>query len=250
MVYKGTRVELKNLSSFNSVLKATEYEIKRQKNLASTDKKVQKETRTFDSKSGQTVAIRSKEDQYDYRFMPEPNLLPLVVYPARTFSPVESTTTCNNNQQLIFNQDFVRRMMNERVKPEFFVDLDKVKDIFESKDLPQKRRDYLIERFGMKNELAFVFVANNLDRILIEVVGRGVETMRMDENRVKSIVSVLNFEFLNQVNTNPKFEGIDFMLKCDKVEEYSDLMSKGKSKKMVNNRFYLINIFLSKVVYI
>jgi Asp-tRNA(Asn)/Glu-tRNA(Gln) amidotransferase B subunit len=218
-------VELKNLSSFNSVLKATEYEIKRQKSLVNSDQPVQRETRTFDSKSGQTVSIRSKEDQYDYRFMPEPNLLPLVVYPSKTFKPADSATICSNNRQLNFNEQFMKTV--SKLKQECFIDLDKVKETFESKHLPQKRRDYLIENFGLKNETAFVFVANDLDKVLIEVAERKVETKR-DQNRLKSVISVLTFEFLNQVNSNPGFEGIDFKLKCDKVDSYADLMSKGK----------------------
>ncbi len=218
-------MELKNLSSFNSVLKATEYEIKRQKCLVNSDQPVQRETRTFDSKSGQTVSIRSKEDQYDYRFMPEPNLLPLVVYPSKTFKPVDSATTCSNNRQLLFNEQFMKTV--SKLKQECFIDLDKVKEAFESKDLPQKRRDYLIENFGLRNETAFVFVANDLDKVLIEVADRKEETTR-DQNRLKSVISVLTFEFLNQVNSNPGFEGIDFKLKCDKVDSYADLMSKGK----------------------
>lgn len=45
---------------------------------------IKMETRTYDKESKQTIAIRSKEDQYDYRFMPEPNLLPLLVLPAKS----------------------------------------------------------------------------------------------------------------------------------------------------------------------
>jgi aspartyl-tRNA(Asn)/glutamyl-tRNA(Gln) amidotransferase subunit B len=80
----GVRVELKNLATFNEILKATEYEIKRQKRMVNNHEVIKMETRTYDRESKQTIAIRSKEDQYDYRFMPEPNLLPLLVLPAKS----------------------------------------------------------------------------------------------------------------------------------------------------------------------
>jgi aspartyl-tRNA(Asn)/glutamyl-tRNA(Gln) amidotransferase subunit B len=96
---------LKNLNIFSNVLKATEYEIERQKSLVSRDIPVTKETKTYDNKSNQTISIRTKEDQYDYRFMPVPNLLSLVVFPSQSFTPTENLK-CLNNPDLIFGQKY------------------------------------------------------------------------------------------------------------------------------------------------
>jgi len=104
-IKNGTRVELKNLNIFSNVLKATEYEIERQKSLVSRDIPVTKETKTYDNKSNQTISIRTKEDQYDYRFMPVPNLLSLVVFPSQSFTPTENLK-CLNNPDLIFGQKY------------------------------------------------------------------------------------------------------------------------------------------------
>ena len=73
----GTRAEIKNLNSFRSAERATEYEIKRQTKLLEADKKVVQETRGWDDASGKTTGQRSKEEAKDYRYMPEPDLPPL-----------------------------------------------------------------------------------------------------------------------------------------------------------------------------
>ncbi|MFN4320101.1 MAG: Asp-tRNA(Asn)/Glu-tRNA(Gln) amidotransferase subunit GatB [Aquificaceae bacterium] len=75
----GTRVEIKNVNSFKFVQKAIEAEIERQIKLVLAGEKVVQETRTFDPSTGLTHPMRSKEEAEDYRYFPDPDLLPLVV---------------------------------------------------------------------------------------------------------------------------------------------------------------------------
>jgi aspartyl-tRNA(Asn)/glutamyl-tRNA(Gln) amidotransferase subunit B len=75
----GTKAEVKNLNSFRYVQKALEYEIARQTALVSGGGRVEQETRLWDSGSGRTVSMRSKEEAHDYRYFPEPDLPPLEV---------------------------------------------------------------------------------------------------------------------------------------------------------------------------
>ena len=79
----GTKAEVKNLNSFRFLQKALEFEIERQVDLVSNGGRVAQETRLFDSATGQTVSMRSKEEANDYRYFPEPDLPPLVVGAAR-----------------------------------------------------------------------------------------------------------------------------------------------------------------------
>ncbi|MBR3248757.1 Asp-tRNA(Asn)/Glu-tRNA(Gln) amidotransferase subunit GatB [Candidatus Saccharibacteria bacterium] len=73
----GTRAEVKNLNSFRSVERATEYEIKRQSKLLDAGEKVVQETRGWNDDAGKTTGQRSKEEAKDYRYMPEPDLPPV-----------------------------------------------------------------------------------------------------------------------------------------------------------------------------
>ncbi len=73
----GDRTEVKNISGFKGVEKALSYEITRQKNLQRRNIKVVQETRHFDELRNITVSIRSKEEAHDYRYFPEPDLVPI-----------------------------------------------------------------------------------------------------------------------------------------------------------------------------
>ncbi len=75
----GTKTEIKNLNSFRFIQRAIEYETKRQEAVLQSGGKVVQETRLFDSQKGVTFAMRSKEEAHDYRYFPDPDLLPVVV---------------------------------------------------------------------------------------------------------------------------------------------------------------------------
>ena len=75
----GTRSELKNLNSFRSIERALEYEIERQVEVITRGGEVVQETRLFNVDEGVTYSMRGKEEAHDYRYFPEPDLLPLIV---------------------------------------------------------------------------------------------------------------------------------------------------------------------------
>ncbi len=75
----GTKAEIKNVNSFRYVQKAIEFEIKRQIMLVENGEEVVQETRLFDSNKGVTFSMRSKEEAHDYRYFPDPDLLPVVI---------------------------------------------------------------------------------------------------------------------------------------------------------------------------
>jgi aspartyl-tRNA(Asn)/glutamyl-tRNA(Gln) amidotransferase subunit B len=75
----GTRAEIKNLNSFRFVEKAINYEVERQIDLLESGGKVVQETRLYDPDKGETRSMRSKEEANDYRYFPDPDLLPVVL---------------------------------------------------------------------------------------------------------------------------------------------------------------------------
>lgn len=75
----GTKTEVKNLNSFRAVQRALEYEVKRQAAILDAGGRVEQETRHWSEQRGVTVAMRSKEDAHDYRYFPDPDLVPVVL---------------------------------------------------------------------------------------------------------------------------------------------------------------------------
>ncbi len=75
----GTKTEVKNVNSFRFIREAIEYEIERQIEVIESGGKITQETRLYNSAEGKTYGMRSKEQAHDYRYFPEPDLLPLVV---------------------------------------------------------------------------------------------------------------------------------------------------------------------------
>jgi aspartyl-tRNA(Asn)/glutamyl-tRNA(Gln) amidotransferase subunit B len=75
----GTKTEVKNVNSFRFIRQALEYEIERQVGVVEAGGTITQETRLFNANEGKTYGMRSKEEAHDYRYFPEPDLLPLVV---------------------------------------------------------------------------------------------------------------------------------------------------------------------------
>jgi aspartyl-tRNA(Asn)/glutamyl-tRNA(Gln) amidotransferase subunit B len=75
----GTRTELKNMNSFRNVQKALEFEMRRQKVMLERSEPVIQETRLWDSARNVTISMRDKEESHDYRYFPDPDLVPVVV---------------------------------------------------------------------------------------------------------------------------------------------------------------------------
>jgi aspartyl-tRNA(Asn)/glutamyl-tRNA(Gln) amidotransferase subunit B len=77
----GIRVEIKNISSFKEAERALNFEISRQKSLIAKEIKVKRETRHWDEVRRITVSLRTKEEEQDYRYFPEPDLVPITLPP-------------------------------------------------------------------------------------------------------------------------------------------------------------------------
>jgi aspartyl-tRNA(Asn)/glutamyl-tRNA(Gln) amidotransferase subunit B len=77
----GTRCEIKNVNSFRFIQQAADYEARRQVAIVEAGGRIEQETRLYDPNTGETRSMRSKEDAHDYRYFPDPDLLPLQLDP-------------------------------------------------------------------------------------------------------------------------------------------------------------------------
>ncbi len=75
----GTRTELKNMNSFKAIEKALKYEPRRQIKVLESGGEIKQGTLTWDDEAGKTISMRSKEEAHDYRYFPEPDLVPVIV---------------------------------------------------------------------------------------------------------------------------------------------------------------------------
>lgn len=75
----GTKNEIKNINSISNIGKAVDFEVERQKKLLEAGEVVHQETRRFDDKTGETILMRRKEGDVDYKFFPEPNIFPILL---------------------------------------------------------------------------------------------------------------------------------------------------------------------------
>ncbi|KAG9480051.1 hypothetical protein GDO78_011848 [Eleutherodactylus coqui] len=126
----GVRTEVKNINSARFLAKAIDYEIKRQKEILDIGGTILNETRAFDYKLGVTIPMRDKEGKQDYRFMPEPNLPPLILYDTNSLP-------ANMKADQVINIDLIKEKLPE---------------------LPSVTRERLVEQYGILPEHSFTLV--------------------------------------------------------------------------------------------
>ncbi len=102
----GTRAEIKNVNSFRFVEKAINFEVERQIDLLEAGGKVVQETRLYDSTKDETRSMRSKEEANDYRYFPDPDLLPVVLDPAYIQSVRDSLPELPHQKRHRFVEQF------------------------------------------------------------------------------------------------------------------------------------------------
>uniref|UniRef100_A0A8D1JTZ4 Cytochrome c oxidase assembly factor PET112 homolog n=1 Tax=Sus scrofa TaxID=9823 RepID=A0A8D1JTZ4_PIG len=165
----GIRTEVKNLNSARFLAKAIDYEIQRQISELENGGEILNETRSFDYKLGCTVPMRDKEGKQDYRFMPEPNLPPLLLYDL-------GSLPAGVDPQQVINIDWLRERLPE---------------------LPSVTREKLVRQYGMLPEHS-VALLNEVG--LLEFFQNVMKETRAEPKRVTSWVLNTFLGFLKQQN--------------------------------------------------
>ncbi|XP_029644270.1 glutamyl-tRNA(Gln) amidotransferase subunit B, mitochondrial isoform X1 [Octopus sinensis] len=201
----GVRTEVKNINSIRNVAKAIDYEIERQIVDRNEGKEIENETRSFDSETGETVSMRDKEGFQDYRFMPEPNLLPVHVYD-------NSTVPCDAHSEVV-NIDTLREQMPE---------------------LPNKKREHLQKNYNLSIEVSNILLFEDGLLQLFE------DSVNASKGRLSSVQIICNFlmneflQYLNALNTTVKQSGITAVALadiCDMLDQGE--ISRGTAKEVL-----------------
>jgi aspartyl-tRNA(Asn)/glutamyl-tRNA(Gln) amidotransferase subunit B len=130
----GTRCEIKNVNSMRFVAAAVEYEARRQIDIIEGGGKIQQETRLFDAKKGETRSMRSKEEAHDYRYFPDPDLLPLEIEDAWIDDIRRTLPELPDDKKARFMRDYGLNaydagvLVAERESAAFFEDVAKGRD--------------------------------------------------------------------------------------------------------------------------
>ena len=230
----GTRCEIKNMNSVRFIHQAIEYEARRQIEILEGGGKIDQETRLFDTGRGETRSMRSKEDAHDYRYFPDPDLLPLVLDQARVDALGADLPELPDVKKARFIADFglspydAAILVEERATADWYEKLAKGRD-------PKIAANWLIsELFGALNKAGKDLVDSpvSADELggLVDLIGDGTISGRIAKEVFaemfetgKSAGEIVEEKGLRQVSDTGAIEGIiDEVLaeNADKVEQY------------------------------
>jgi aspartyl-tRNA(Asn)/glutamyl-tRNA(Gln) amidotransferase subunit B len=215
------RVELKNINNISSVSKAINYELSRQMKLKQNDTPFRPQTRTFDSITGTTELLREKEDAYDYRFMPEPNLLPIYLW-----SSVDRTI--NLDETVDFQTPKINHFANDLTgaMTVMMVDFDEITENFRKNQQPGHIRKILHDKYGLTLFQANTLYSKRLHTLFMSLVDANEDLTKLDQSTLKIYNKILLDDYLTYLNLNGDLENrLTF-------EWLSDYLKLYKSKKI------------------
>jgi len=213
----GVKTEIKNMNSFKAIEKAIDYEIERQKKMIKLGYKIEQQTRLWDESSQKTYLMRSKEESHDYRYFPDPDLLPLILDENEIKSLKENLPMLPLKRKLLymekyaFNEDEAKLFMVNPDYAQFFEDT-----------LKHFNKPRIIANWFF-NEILF-YISNNLNTISItpkdfayflekieseEIsgkIGKSVIKKAFTEN--KKLMKIIEEEGLKQITDHNLIEKI------------------------------------------
>ncbi len=178
----GTRVEIKNVNSFRFVQKAIESEIERQIKLLLSGEKIVQETRTFDPSTGLTHPMRTKEEAEDYRYFPEPDLLPLVI-PPQWLEEIKANMPELPEERL---ERFIKELGLDQYSAKVLTDNKELGDFFEES----------LRYYGQDPKLTANWLLNDLLGSLSEA-GKDIESSPVSPQSLAELVKLIKENVLS-----------------------------------------------------
>ncbi|MDF1791138.1 MAG: Asp-tRNA(Asn)/Glu-tRNA(Gln) amidotransferase subunit GatB [Thalassobaculaceae bacterium] len=230
----GTRCEIKNMNSVRFIHQAIEYEARRQIEILEGGGKIDQETRLFDTGRGETRSMRSKEDAQDYRYFPDPDLLPLVLDQARVDALGAELPELPDVKKARFIADFGLSPYDAAILVEERETADWYEQLAKGRDAKIAANWLISELFGALNkagkDLSESPVSAESLGGLVDLIGDGTISGRIAKEVFaemfetgKAAGDIVEEKGLKQVSDTGAIEGIiDAVLaeNADKVEQY------------------------------
>ena len=230
----GTKVEIKNLNSFKALEDALTYEAQRQIQVLEAGGKVVQETRLFDESTGQTVAMRTKEEEMDYRYFPEPDLLPLNVtaYLNRFELPeLPWEKSARFVREYGLREDVAEVLTQERALADYFEEMVRdLKDIAQAANWLVNRvladiKERSLEEFPIRpSQMAELLSLVESGRITLNLAKDVYERMLQEGRSARDIVESEGLEVVSAEEELQKYV-------AEAVEENPDLVAKFRKGK-------------------
>jgi len=236
----GTRTELKNINSFRFVERAINYEVERQIDVIESGGRVVQETRLYDADNDLTRSMRSKEEANDYRYFPDPDLLPVKIDPAMLEELRNNMPEMPEVKQQRFieehglNEDDAQQLTSSREQAEFF------EQVLAVHPLPVKLvANWVLGEFSAalnQNSVAFQDAPVNAERLaslLVRVDDGTISAKSAKEvfqemwNSDKTVDEIIKDKGLQQMSDAGELEAIIYQI----VEQSPDQVAQYRSGK-------------------
>jgi len=207
----GTRAEIKNVNSFRALQRAIEYEFERQIELVERGEQVVQETRLWDDNKGITSSMRGKEDAHDYRYFPEPDLMPLEIsrewvekvrktmpelpaeklqrYIGLGLSEYDANVLVNQLEMALFFDKAVAQNVNPKTASNFI--MGEIAAFLKEEKVQIEESKLTVENFvKLMNLLEKGTISNNIAKTLVtDILKTGEDAEKLVEKRGLSVIS-------------------------------------------------------------
>ena len=218
----GTRAEIKNINSFKFIEKAINYEVKRQIKILENGEKVVQETRLYDSAKDETRPMRSKEFANDYRYFPEPDLLPVVISDQEMKEIKDNFPELPKDKEVRYKKDFKLSSYDSKI----LASSKSMADFFE--DAAEKTKNFSLLANWMIGEISAFLNKDAIEIHESQLTPHNIAMLinRIDDQTISGKIGKSIFEKMCSTGESP-----DQIIESKGLRQLSD---DGEIEKLIN----------------
>ncbi len=247
----GTRTEIKNINSFKFIEKAINYEIKRQIKILENGKKVVQETRLYDSAKDETRPMRSKEFANDYRYFPEPDLLPVVISDQEMQDIKDNFPELPKDKEARYEKDFKLSSYDSKI----LASSKSMADFFE--DATKKTKNFSLLSNWMIGEISAFLNKEAIEINESQLIPSNIAMLinRIDDQTISGKIGKSIFEEMCSTGESPdqiiESQGLRQLSDDGEIEKLIDAVIEDHSKQVaayLDGKEKLFGFFVGQVM--